>query len=412
MRRRVVITGIGAVTALGTGIERLWSGIRRGVPATRTITRFDASPFRSQVAAEVDGFDPLDFMEARGARRLDRSAQFGVATASMAIQDAALRLEDLDRTRCGVAIGSALGGVAYGEEQHSLYLDQGIGAIGPALAVAVYGGASGANIAIEFGFRGPHLANSSSCASGTIAVGEAFRAIRSSEADVMLAGGVEAPLAPLTFGAFSRIKAMSARNDEPSGACRPFDCERDGFVMGEGAAVLVLEERDMARRRGARIYGEILGYGQSNDAYHMTAPRPGGEDAARAITLALSDGEVQAGEVDYVNAHATGTPLGDEAESAAILRALGPGSLHVPVSSTKPLYGHPLGASGAIEAAITATAVRCGFIPGTANLGRQDPGCPIQVVPLPGITRSIHRALSTSFGFGGVNAALVIAPDA
>jgi 3-oxoacyl-[acyl-carrier-protein] synthase II len=411
MKRRVVITGIGAVTALGMGVQGLWAGVRRGVPTTRKITRFDATAFRSQIAAEVDAFDPLDFMEARSARRLDRCAQFGVATASLALQDAGLDPEVLDRTRCGVAIGSALGGVAYGEEQHSLYLEEGIGAIGPALAVAVYGGASGANIAIQFGFRGPHLANSSSCASGTIAVGEAFRAIRRSDADVMLAGGVEAPLAPLTFGAFSRIKAMSARNDDPATACRPFDSDRDGFVMGEGAAVLVLEERDAARRRGARIYGEILGYGQSNDAYHMTAPRPGGEDAARAISLALSDGQVQAGEIDYVNAHATGTPLGDEAESAAIVRALGEQASRVPVSSTKPLYGHPLGASGAIEAAITAAAVLCGFIPGTANLGRQDAGCAISAVPLPGIWRPINRALSTSFGFGGVNAALVIAPE-
>lgn len=412
MTRRVVVTGIGTITALGTGIDCLWSGVRRGEPATRRITRFDASLFRSQVAAEVDNFDPLDFMETRTARRLDRFAQFGVAAAAMAVDDAALDVEHLDRTRCGVAVGSALGGLAFAEEQHSLFLEQGIGAIGPALAVAVYGGAGGANIAIQHGFRGPHLANSSSCASGTIALGEAFRAIRQDDVDVMLAGGVECPLAPLTFGAFARIKAMSARNDDPSGACRPFDQGRDGFVMGEGAAVLLLEERSAALRRGGRIYAEILGYGQSNDAYHMTAPRPGGEDAARAVGLALRDGGVQEQEIEYVNAHATGTPLGDEAESAAILLALGEGACGIPVSSTKPLYGHPLGASGAIETAIAAYAVHCGYIPGTANLCRQDPGCRINAVPLPGIERRVRRALTTSFGFGGVNAALVLAADA
>ncbi len=411
MRRRVVITGIGAVTALGTGVHRLWEGVRRGAPATRRITRFDPSEFRSQVAAEVDDFDPLDFMDSRRARRLDRFAQFGIATASLAMQDAGLCGRRLDPTRCGVAIGSALGGLAYAEEQHSLYLREGIGAIGSALAVAVYGGASGANIAIDHDFRGPHLSNSSSCASGSIAVGDALRAVRSGEADVMLAGGVEAPLAPLTFGAFSRIKAMSARNDDPASACRPFDSCRDGFVMGEGAAVLVLEERDAAITRGARIYAEVLGYGQSNDAYHMTAPRPGGEEAARAICGAMADARVCSDDVDYVNAHATGTPLGDEAECAAIRLALGDRGATVPVSSTKALYGHPLGASGAIEAAITAAAILHGHIPGTANLTSQDPGCCVNAVGHDGRRGSVGRALTTSFGFGGVNAALVLGED-
>jgi 3-oxoacyl-[acyl-carrier-protein] synthase II len=252
------------------------------------------------------------------------------------------------------------------------------------------------------------MANASSCASGTIAVGDAFRTIKSDEADVMLAGGVEAPLAPLIFGAFSRIKAMSARNTAPLAACRPFDIDRDGFVMGEGAAVLVLEEMGRALRRGARVYAEILGYGQSNDAYHMTAPRPGGEDAARAICSALSEGQVSAGEVEYVNAHATGTPLGDEAESAAIGLALGSWGACVPVSSTKPLYGHPLGASGAIETAITALAVHCGYLPGTPNLTCRDSACDVNAFPLPGREASVERALNTSFGFGGVNAALVL----
>jgi 3-oxoacyl-[acyl-carrier-protein] synthase II len=280
--------------------------------------------------------------------------------------------------------------------------------VAPNLAISVYGGASGANVAIQLGLRGPNVANASSCASGAIAVGEAFRLIQRGDADFMLAGGVEAPLAPLTFGAFSLIKAMSARNDDPCNASSPFDVDRDGFVMGEGACLLVLEDRKRAISRGARIYAEVLGYAQTNDAYHMTAPRPDGADAARAIRLALADGGIGPEEIDYVNAHATGTPLGDVAESRAISKALGAHGQCVPVSGTKGVYGHPLGASGAIEVAISALAIANGVLPGTSNLRVQDPACDVNVMGPASQNASVARALTTSFGFGGVNAAIVL----
>jgi 3-oxoacyl-[acyl-carrier-protein] synthase II len=354
----------------------------------------------------------MDFMEGRTARRLDRFAQFGVAAAIQAADDAGLGEHKLDPTRSGVSIGSALGGVAFGEDQHSTFLEDGIKAIPPMLALSVYGGASAAHIAIELDLRGPNLANANSCASGAMAVGEAWHVIVRDEADVMFAGGVEAPLSPLLFGAFCVIRAMSTRNDEPETASRPFDLDRDGFVMGEGSAILVLEERNRALRRNAPIYAELLGYGQSNDAYHMTAPRPEGSDGARAIRMALETASIDACDVEYVNAHATGTPLGDRAESRAIRCALGPAGDRVPVSGTKGLYGHALGASGAIEAAITALALRCGHLPGTLNLQHVDDECSLSVLPPDGRDASVGCALTTSFGFGGANAALVLAhPD-
>jgi 3-oxoacyl-[acyl-carrier-protein] synthase II len=271
----------------------------------------------------------------------------------------------------------------------------------------VYGGASSANIAIELDLRGPNLANANSCASGAMAIGEAARAIRTGDAEVMLAGGVETPLAPLTFGAFSIIRAMSSRNDAPDEACRPFDAERDGFVMAEGAAVLVLEEHEAALRRGARVYGELVGYGQSNDGYHMTAPRPDGSEAARAVCLAVRQAGISVRDVGYVNAHATGTVLGDAAEACALHRALGPRGESVPVSGTKGLHGHALGATGAIEAAITLLALYRGYLPGTANLARPDDGCRLSLMPPKGRAEEVEYALSTSFGFGGANAALL-----
>ncbi|HLJ68200.1 MAG TPA: beta-ketoacyl-ACP synthase II [Chloroflexota bacterium] len=407
-RRRVVVTGIGAVTPLGHGADGLWRGAIAGRSAVRRITRFDPSPFRSHLAAEIDDFDPADWFDSRIARRLDRFAQFGVASAWQAVSDADIDLERMDRTRTGVSLGSALGGVAYGEEQHTAYLESGVRAVGPTLAIAVYGGASGANIAIQLGLRGPNLANANSCASGAMAVGQAFRTIQSGEADLMLAGGVEAPLAPLTFGAFSLIKAMSCRNDDPPAASRPFDRDRDGFVMGEGAALLVLEERQAACRRGARIYAELCGFGQSNDAFHMTAPRPDGSDATRAIELALQDAGTPAARLGYVNAHATGTPLGDRAESCAIRRALGESGGTVPVSGTKGAFGHALGASGAIEAAVTALALDRARLPGTVNLCSPDPACDLNLLSPDGLAAQVDYALSCSFGFGGSNAALLL----
>jgi 3-oxoacyl-[acyl-carrier-protein] synthase II len=409
MSRRVVVTGIGAITPVGHGSNGLWCGLREHRCAIAPATRFDASLFRSHLTSEIRDFDPLDHMDARSARRMDRCAQFGVAAARQAVEDAGLDLCTQDPTRIGVSLGSALGGVALAEHQHTAFLNDGLRGIGATLAIAVYGGAAGSNVAMEFGARGPCLAQSNSCASGAMAIGEALRAIQRGDADVMLAGGTEAPLAPLTFGAFALIHAMSRRNDDPRGAVRPFDAGRDGFVMAEGAGVLFLEEFDHARRRGARIRAELVGYGQSNDAYHMTAPRPDGVDASRALNASLADANLEPETIGYVNAHATGTPLGDAAEACAIASVLGGRSERVAVSSTKGQYGHMLGASGAIEAAITCQAIERGFLPGTFNLVTYDGHAGIDVLPQEGRACRVDAAVSTSFGFGGANAALVFA---
>jgi 3-oxoacyl-[acyl-carrier-protein] synthase II len=406
--RRVVVSGIGAWTPIGHGRAGLWDGVVRGKSAVRCVSRFDASQFRAQNAAEIDDFDPLDHFDAREVRRLDRCAQFGVVAARLALEDARLDLSALDRTRVGVAIGSALGGSSYGEAQHTIFLEKGVRSIETSLALNVYSGASAASVAIDLDVRGPNLANAVSCASGAMGIGDAFGIVRRGEADVMFAGGSEAPISPLIFGAFSHIRAMSIRNGEPEHAARPFDADRDGFVMGEGAAVLVLEERSHALRRGAAIYAEIVGFGQSNDGYHMTAPRPDGSEAARAICIAMQQAGVSPSAIGYVNAHATGTVLGDRAESCAIRRALGPHGATVPVSGTKGLYGHALGASGAIEVAIAALAMTNDFLPGTANFQNADTTCPINVLQPGGAREQVEYALSTSFGFGGANAALVL----
>ncbi|MDR7469415.1 MAG: beta-ketoacyl-ACP synthase II [Armatimonadota bacterium] len=405
-RRRVVVTGMGAITAMGYGSRGLLEGMRRGRSGVGRITRFDASGFTSQVAAEVSDFDPLQYMDAKRARRLDRFAQFAVAAARQAVEDAQLRLEDEDRDRVGVFVGAALGGGAFAEEQHEVYLREGLRRVKPALALAVFSGAASCNIAIEFNITGPTSANSDSCASATIAIGEALHAIRAGDADVFLAGGVECPLAPLIFGAFDLIRAMSARNDAPQAACRPFDRRRDGFVMGEGAAILVLEEYGRAVRRNAPLYGELLGYGTSNDAYHMTAPLPSGQQAARAMRQALADAGLAAEQIGYINAHASSTPLNDAVETAAIKLALGEHAYRVPVSGTKPMHGHALGASGAIEAALCLLALRHDYLPPTLNLDEPDPQCDLDYIPQVGRSARVDYILSNSFGFGGINAVL------
>jgi len=372
------------------------------------VTRFDPGPFRSRLAAEIDDFDPSDYLDARRARRLDRCSQFAVAASLQAVKDAGLGAEHCWRETAGAYVGSALGGLAFAEEQHQAYLRQGPGSVNPLLALAVFAGAAPSNVAIELGLRGSSLSNSSSCASGAVAIGEAFRLVRSGQAPIMLAGGVEAPLAPLTFGAFALIKAMSTADDCPERASRPFDVERDGFVMGEGAAIVVLEDLERAHARGARVYAEVRGYGTTNDAHHMLAPRADGQQAARAIHLALADAAVQPDAVEYANAHASATRIGDQAEAVAIRLALGDHGARVPVSGTKGLYGHPLGASGAIEVAICALAIARGFLPGTANLAKPDPDLALNVIPPAGLDRCARVILSNAFGFGGINAALII----
>ncbi len=406
--RRVVITGIGAITPIGLQREGLWEGLRARRSAVRSLTRFDPSIFRSHNAAEVTDFVPSDHLEARRAKRLDRFGQFSVIASRMAVDDSGLDLAREDRERVGAMMGTALGGVGYAEDQLGVFLREGLRAVDATLALAVFGGASSCNIAIEFGVQGPNSTNAMSCASGTIAIGDAFRQIRDGYADVMIAGGAEAPLAPLCFGAFALIRAMSTRNDDPAHASRPFDKDRDGFVMGEGASVLILEEHDRAVARGARIYAELLGFGQTNDAHHMTAPRPDGSQAARAMRLALADAHVAPGEIGYVNAHASSTPLNDPTETLAIKQVLGDHAAQVPVSGTKGYYGHALGASGAIEAAICALALERAWLPPTVNLDVADAACDLPHVTGAGADRGVEHLVSNSFGFGGINAALVM----
>ena len=405
--RRVVITGIGAITPIGLGVEGLWDGLRRRTSAVRCITRFDPTMFKSRIAGEVPDFMPTDHIEERRARRLDRYSQFAVAATRMALADARLDLAREDPDRVGAMMGTALGGVANGEKNYRAFLTEGPRGVDPGLALTVFAGAASCNIAIEFGCTGPNSTNGMSCASGAIAIGDGLRAIVRGDADVMLAGGAEAPLAPLCFGAFSIIRAMSTRNDDPAHASRPFDAGRDGFVMAEGAAVLVLEERSRALARGAPIYAELCGFGLTNDAHHMTAPRPDGRQAARAMRSALADAHVSPGEVGYINAHGSSTPLNDPTETSSIKQVFGDQAYRVPLSGTKGYYGHALGASGAIEAAICALAARHGWLPPTVNLEIPDPACDLPQVTGEGCDLAPEVLLSNSFGFGGINAALV-----
>ena len=406
-RRRVVMTGIGAITPVGSGADGLWDGVMANRSAVRLIDRFDASAFPSRIAAQIDDFDPADHLDPRRARRLDRFSALSVAAARGAVEHAGLPIRNGEGPRTGVWIGSALGGVAYGEEQHAGYVARGVRGVSPTLALAVFGGAGASNVAIDLGLTGPAVGNANSCASGAMAIGQAFHAIRDSTVDIALAGGAEAPLAPLTFGAFALIRVLSIRNDDPARASRPFDRDRDGFVMGEAAAMCVLEEREAALRRGAPVVAEILGFGSSNDAYHMTAPRPDGRDAARAIEIALADARIGPERVGYLNAHGSSTPLNEPAEARAIRTAFGPHADALPVSGTKGLYGHALGASGALEAAITAMAIQRGTLPGTCNLEVLDPDVDLDVLATPRAA-TIEAAVTTSFGFGGMNAVLVL----
>lgn len=405
--RSVVVTGVGCVTPAGIGAEGFWAGLRAMKSPIRAVTRFDAERFRTRIAAEIDDFRAEDHLSRKAAKRFDRFSQLGVTASRMAVQDAEIVPEREDRDRIGVSMGSALGGIAKAEEEFPVFMAEGIRSVDPALALDVFGGAVSCNIAIEHGFTGPNSTNAMSCASGTIAVGEGFRAIRNGLADVMLAGGAEAPLAPLCFGAFSIIRAMSTRNEDPGTACRPFDESRDGFVMGEGAAVLVLEERSRAEARGAKIYAEVLGYALTNDAHHMTAPKPDGREAARAMELAIKDAGAVPRDVGYVNAHGSSTPLNDSTETRAIKRVFGDHAYRLMVSATKPYYGHSLGAVGAIEAAVCALAMSRGWLPPTINLSTPDPLCDLDYLQSEGREARPELIMSNSFGFGGINASLV-----
>ncbi len=407
MKQRVAITGIGAITPIGTGVENLWAGVRSGESAVRRITRFDSSPFSSQVAAEV-AFDPLDYMTAKRARRLDRFSQFALVCSQMALEDAGLAAEDAASAGAGIYVGSALGGIAFAEEQHESYVVNGPHHVNPLLALSVFGGAASSNVTIELGLTGPSLSNGNSCAAGMIAIGEAARLIQDGRVPVMLAGGAEAPLAPLTFGAFAMIHVISKRNDDPETSSRPFDTGRDGFVIAEGGTVLVLESFEHAEARGAHIYAELLGYGTTSDGFHMTAPRPDGTQAAAAMSAALTAAGLAPEAIDYVNAHGSSTVLNDSTECRAIRIALGDQADRISVSGTKGMHGHALGATGAMETAICALALERGHLPGTANLVDLDPACDLDIIPPGGRDQRVTTILNNAFGFGGINASLAM----
>jgi 3-oxoacyl-[acyl-carrier-protein] synthase II len=408
-RRRAVITGVGPITCIGKGVDAFWNGILAEKSGISRISTFDTSAFNAHSGGEIVDWEPEKVFPPHRLKRLDRYAQFAVASAKLALDDAGIEYShDQPQDRVGVSFGTALGGICQAENQHVRFLKKGARSVSPALAVQVFGGSAHSNIAIEFGFRGVGTTNSNSCASGTVAVGEALRYIRDDFGDVIVAGGAEAPLSILTFNAFSIIKTMSQWTGDPTFACRPFDLLRDGFVMGEGAASLIVEELEHARARGARIYAEVLGYSLNNDAFHMTSPLPTGESCIRAMRDALADAQLKPEQIDYINAHASSTQLNDSAETKSIRNVFGEHANRVQVSGTKGYYAHPLGATGAIEAALCALALDRQWIPPTINYQNPDPACDLGVVPNHGREAKLRYIMSNSFGFGGINACVVL----
>jgi 3-oxoacyl-[acyl-carrier-protein] synthase II len=400
---RVVVTGIGVLTPLGIGKDEFWNGVLAERIAVDCLDRFTTAGYRSRLAAQIDNFDPSVFLSVRRRRWMDRFSQFAVAAARLALDDARFPVGAED-PEIGVYVGSALGGLAYADEQHDVFRRDGLSGVHPLLAISVFGGASTCNISIEFGFTGPNVANGNSCASGAVAIGDAFRAIARGDMRAGLAGGVEAPLSPLVFGAFTVIRAMSTRNGDPRAASRPFDRERDGFVMAEGSGILFLERLDDALARDAHIYGEIVGFGLTNDAHHMSAPRPDGAANATAMRRALAEAGLEPADVDVINAHGSGTPLGDRSEALAINTVFA--GRDVPVTATKGQHGHALGATGAWEAALSLLSFAHQIVPKTVNHVHDDPDCPLAITREP-LELAPRVVLSNSAGFGGINAALV-----
>jgi 3-oxoacyl-[acyl-carrier-protein] synthase II len=407
-RRRVVITGMGTVNPLGSEVPEFWRSLCAGRSGISRIELFDTSDFKVHFGGEVKPFNPEVALDPKTARRLDRFAQFGQVAAIKAVKDSGLDLSKEDPFRCGVIIGSGIGGLMEFEEQHGRYYKGGPGKISPfVIPKMIANGASG-NISIHFGLKGPNTAVATACASAGNAIGDALRAIQWDYADVMVTGGAEAAMTPMGLGGFISARALSTRNEEPQRASRPFDKDRDGFVLSEGAGVVVLEELERAKRRGATIMGEILGCGCTADAYNITAPHPEGEGAARAMELALQDARLNPDNIQYINAHGTSTPLGDEAETRAIKKVFGSHAHKLAISSTKSMIGHLLGASGGVELIATALTIRQGVIHPTINYETPDPGCDLDYVPNTARETRVKRAISNSFGFGGHNCCLVI----
>ena len=407
MKRRVVVTGIGLVTPLGIGTEQTWNALLNGQSGVGPITRFDASDQASQIAAEVKGFNPEDWFEKKQAKNLDAFVQYAVAAADIAWKNSGLSITDDNVNRVGVITGCGMGGLPTIEEYHGVLMNKGPRKITPFFIPRVIPNMPSGHISMRIGCKGPNLTQTTACAAGTHAVGEAFRHIVYGDCDVAITGGAESVICPLAVGGFSAMKALSTRNDDPATASRPFDRDRDGFVISEGAGILVLEELESAKRRGAVIYAEVVGYGQSSDAYHIAAPPEDGEGAARCMAAALRDAGMNPEDIDYINAHGTSTPLNDKCETQAIKTVFGAHAYKLAVSSTKSMTGHMLGAAGGIEAAFSALTLHHGIIPPTANLQTPDPNCDLDYVPLVARESRPNTAMSNSFGFGGTNGVVI-----
>ncbi len=407
-KRRVVITGIGIISPIGTGLNKFWDSLVKGKSGIDTITAFDTNELPTRIAGEVKDFNPENYIEKKELKRLDRFTQFAISATKMALEDSELDLSTIDRTRAGVILGSGIGGSATWEEQHSILLTKGSKRVSPFFIPMMIVNMASGQVSMVFELKGPNFTIVTACASGTNAIGEAFKVIQRGDAEIIISGGTEAPITELSLAGFSSMKALSTRNDEPSRASRPFDKDRDGFVMGEGAGIVIMETLDHALKRNARVYGEVIGYGSTADAYHLTQPAPGGEGAARAMKVAINDAGICPHEVDYINAHGTSTPLNDKFETLAIKQAFGEHAYNLAISSTKSMTGHLLGAAGAVEIIASLLAVFKGEIPPTINYNNKDPECDLNYVPNRAVESNVNIALSNSMGFGGHNACVVI----
>jgi 3-oxoacyl-[acyl-carrier-protein] synthase II len=408
VKRRVVITGVGAVTPLGVGVEESWQALCQGKSGVSLVTAFDASDFRTRIAGEVKGFNPLDFIDRKLARRGDRFIHFALAAARMAVEDSKLKIDAANAERVGVSVGTAMGGIESIEKNHQLLLEGARQQISPFFVPSFLCNMATGQVAIQFGAKGANMCSVTACASGTHAIGNASRVIQHGEVDAMIAGGAEAAIRPLVFAGLEPVKVMSSRNDEPERASRPFDKDRDGFVIGEGAGIVILEELEFALSRGARIYGEVLGYGLNSDAYHITAPDPDGAGAASCMKMALDDAGISTSQVDYINAHGTSTVLNDLSETRAIKRVFGERSKRIPVSSNKSMMGHMWAGAGVVEAIFCLLTINQGIIPPTINYETPDPECDLDYVPNVARKAEVKVALSNSFGFGSTNGTLIL----
>jgi 3-oxoacyl-[acyl-carrier-protein] synthase II len=403
-----VVTGIGLVSPLGVGTDKNWQALLRGESGIAPLTRFDVSRYSTRFGGEVKDFDPLVFIDRKEVRKMDFFTRFAMAAAELAVADSGLAAAELQSDRAGTYVGSGIGGIGSLEENHKVLLEKGPDRVSPFFLIQTIINEASGQISIRYGAKGPNCANATACSTGTHAIGDSFRMIARGEVDIMFAGGAEAPLTPLSLAGFSAIKALSERNDEPAKASRPFDARRDGFVMGEGAGILILEELGRAMRRGARIYAEVVGYGLTSDAYHVAAPAPDGDGAARVMLRAIADAGLRPEDVQYINAHGTSTPFNDKTETMAIKNVFGDHAARLAVNSTKSMTGHLLGAAGGLEAGITALALFHQIMPPTINYEFPDPDCDLDYVPNAARKAEIFHALSNSFGFGGTNGALVL----